>query len=94
MSDKDREAIILDESGAHPQVQPGKKPAMTKVNDEVNFYNNMIEFIKSDLNLIHLDLSNMNLSPNCLFQLLKHGIDKSESLLCFHISNNKIDRSV
>jgi len=94
MSDKDREVLILDESGAHPQVKSGKKPPMTKVNDEVKFCENMIEFIKVNVNLIHLDLSNMNLSPNCLFELLKNGIDKSESLLCFHISNNKIDRSV
>lgn len=33
----------------------------------------------------------MNLSANGLNRILKEGIDQSESLLCFHLSNNHLD---
>ena len=66
-----------------------KEKIMT--NDEKKFCENLVVFLVENNNLIHLNLSKMNLGKS-LQMLKKEGIEKSQSLLAIHLSNNNFSK--
>jgi hypothetical protein len=63
MSDKQREILVTEDPPENARYRPNYKPEVTKVmiNDQLEFSDNITSFIQNNGNLLHLDLSNMNL---------------------------------
>jgi hypothetical protein len=56
------------------------------------FCSNMAEFIKQNKNLMHMNLSMMNLAEHQL--AIQEAVNKSRSLLCIHLSNNFVSEQL
>ena len=85
----------LNLSGNHldpKEFEVGDKKEKMTVSDELLFCTNIAMFMRTNKNLLHLNLSDMNLCKGLI--IINAGMKQSKSIMCIHLSGNHLDKEL